>query len=473
MDRRRGGGRGRSAGVLGAVVCAAVCGALAVPGGAAWAAGGGGVGAAGARAGAGGQGYAFEADAPRVKGAVSTLDAERLEDGRTYRDTLAKDGKLYYRVDLDGERNAYASVAAVPKPGTVATFADGLKVSMRDGSGTQCGYQNEGFGSGDYGRPIVAYADRTLKPDSSTCRRAGAYYVLVERSSKEDSDPGDWELEIRLRTEPGVKPVGPTKLPEVWASGTPQPPAGGPRRRDGGAGLHEAVSLGQGEWRTDLRPGRTVFYRVPVDWGQQLFVGAELGSSPAANTYFGGALALSLENPAYGHVDDRQSGYSGGPASMTLDARRPVAYENRFASNSQTSAMRFAGWYYLSATLSPGLAEAYGDGPLPLTLRVTVRGQAKTGPAYQGDAGPFAVTGDDRDAAESGSSGPSASARGSDGTLRIVGMAGIGTGTVLLLGLGAWWVWSRRSAGGAAVGTGAGTGAGPGGAGGSAGTMPG
>ncbi|MFE7409276.1 hypothetical protein [Streptomyces laurentii] len=439
MDRRRGGGRGRTAGVLGAAVCAA----LALPGGA-WAAGG--AGTAGVDTGV--KGYAFEAGAARVKGAVSTLDAERLQAGRTYRDTLKKDGKLYYRVDLDAQQNAYASVVAVPKAGTAATFADGVKVSMQDGSGTRCGYQDEDFGSGKYGRPIAAYADRTLEPGSSTCRKAGAYYVLVERTSKEDSDPGDWELEIRFRTEPGVKPVGPTKLPENWASGTPQPPTGGPRPRDGGAGLHEAASLGEGEWRTDLRPGQTVFYRIPVDWGQQLFVGAELGSSPAADTYVGGALALSLENPAYGHVTDSQSlGYSGGPASMELGPQRPVAYENRFAANRETSAMRFAGWYYLSATLSPELADVYGDGALPLTLRVTVRGKAEAGPAYQGDAGPFAVTGDDRDAAENGLSAP-AEQRGD--TLRIVGVAGIGTGTVLVLGLGVWWLLARRSAAGTA-----------------------
>ncbi|MFF5975033.1 hypothetical protein ACFY7C_26355 [Streptomyces sp. NPDC012769] len=423
MKRQRG-STGRTAGVLAAAVCAA----LALPGGA-WAAGEDG-------------GYAFDGGAQRVKGAVSNLDAERLKAGQSYRDTIRKSGKLYYRVDLDAKQNAYVSVVAVPKAGAKAGYSDGLKVSMQDGSGTDCGYQTVSFGSSGHARPIAAYTHRTIEPESSSCQQVGAYYVLVERTSQSDS--ADWELEILYLTEPGVKKTGPTALPESWASGTPQPPAGGPQRRDGGGGFHDATSLRQGEWRTDIRPGQTIYYRVPVDWGQQIFATAELGSSPVADTYVSSALTLSLLNPARGFVDSQDLTYDGDPSTLALDPERPVAFENRFASNDGTSGRRFAGWYYLSATLSPEIAKAYGDKPLPLTLRVNVTGQPKPGPEYDGDPGPFAVTDDDRDAAASGHSGPQAAR---SGTLQVVGVAGIGAGTVLLLGLGAWWLLARRAAG--------------------------
>ncbi|MFE0651536.1 hypothetical protein ACFVZH_23400 [Streptomyces sp. NPDC059534] len=388
--------------------------------------------------------YTFDSTAQRVQGAVSSSDAARLTTGQTYRGTLKKDGKVYYRVDLDDRRNAYVSVVAVPKPGGKVEYGDGLKVSMQDGNGTECGYQQVTFSSAAYPRPLAAYARRIVDADSSTCQKAGAFFVLVERESKPTSSSDDWELEIRHLTEPPLKKAGPTALPETWPSGTPAPPTGGPQPRQGGSGVHDATSLTQGEWRSDIRPGQTLFYRVPVDWGQQLYATAELGSSAAADEYVGHALALSLENPALGHVDENTGSYDGKPATVALGPQRPVAHENRTSYDEGTSGMRFAGWYYLSATLSPEIAKEYGDKPVPLTLRVNLVGTRKTGPGYDGDPGPFAVTADDRDAAASGASGARAADR--SGAMRVVAAAGIGGGTVLLLGLGAWTLLARRRA---------------------------
>ncbi|MFF9013244.1 hypothetical protein ACF09C_09805 [Streptomyces sp. NPDC014870] len=411
-------------------VCAAVVTAAVLPAGTAWA--------------AGESPYGFDGAAQPIKGAASSLDARQLKAGQSYRDSIKKDGKLYYRVDLDDKKNAYVSVVAVPKPGGKAEYGDGVKVTLQDGSGAQCGYQDSSFESASYSRPITAYAHRTIEPDSSTCQQAGAYYVLVERTSKAVSTPDDWELEIRYVPEPGVKQTGPTELPENWPSSTPAPPAGGPQKRQGGAGFHGATSLRQGEWRADIKPGQTLFYRVPVDWGQQVFASAELGSSPTGATgYVSNALVLSLDNPARGHVDQNTASYDGKPATVALDAQRPVAFENRFSSSSDTNALRFAGWYYLTATLSPEIVKEYGDKPVPLTLRVNVTGTAKPGPAYDGDAGPFKVTDDDRDAAANGASG--AEAARNDGMV-LVAAAGLGAGTVLLVGLGVWTLAGRRRA---------------------------
>ncbi|MFF1507009.1 hypothetical protein [Streptomyces sp. NPDC058326] len=389
--------------------------------------------------------YTFDGAAQRVQGAASSSDGPRLETGRTYRDTLKKDGKVYYRVDLDDKRNAYVSVVAVPRTGGKVEYGDGFRISMQDTSGTECGYQQVNFTSAEYTRPLAAYARRIVDADSSSCQGAGTYYVLVERETKASSSPDDWELEIRYASEPGLRKAGPTELPEVWPSGTPAPPTGGPTARQGGSGIHDATSLTQGEWRSDIRPGQTLFYRVPVDWGQQLFASAELGSSATGDEYIGNALILSLENPALGHVDENSGSYDGKSSTLALDALRPVAHENRTSYQDHTSGMRFAGWYYLSATLSPEVAKEYGDEPLPLTLRVSVRGGAKPGPGYDGDPGPFTVTADDREAAANGTGGALAAER--SGSMGVVAVAGIGSGTALLLGLGAWTLVARRRAG--------------------------
>ncbi|MEU1227434.1 hypothetical protein [Streptomyces sp. NPDC005828] len=386
--------------------------------------------------------YAFDGSAQRVQGAASSLDAKPLRTGQTYRDTLRRNGKVYYRVDLDTKRNTYVSVVAVPKPGGKVEYGDGFKVSIQDNSGTDCGYQEANFGSGQYARPLAAYARRIVDPDTSSCQKQGAYYVLVERESAAASTPDDWELELRYVTEPLLKQAGPTALPEAWASATPAPPAGGQQKRQGGDGFHEAVSLREGEWRADIRPGQTLFYRVPVDWGQQLFASAELGSGTEGDLV-SNALTLSLDNPALGFVDMNTVSYDGKPATLALDPLRPVAHENRTSYQEATSGMRFAGWYYLTATLSPEIAAEYGDKPVPLTLRVNVQGSPKTAPAYDADPGVFSVTADDREAAANGATGADATP---NGTMQVVAAAGIGTGTVLLLGLGAWTLLARRRA---------------------------
>ncbi|MFI8367439.1 hypothetical protein [Streptomyces sp. NPDC085466] len=388
--------------------------------------------------------YAFDPAAQRIQGAASSADADPLEPGRTYRDTLKKDGKVYYRIDLDTSKNSYVSAVAVPKPGAKAAYGDGFRIAIQDGSGTDCGYQEVNFAAGDHARPLTGYARRIVHPDESSCQDAGTYYVIVERESDAASDPDDWELELQHVNEPLLSKIGPDKLPESWPSGTPAPPAGGPKERQGGAGFHTAVSLQEGEWRADVRPGQTLFWRVPVDWGQQIFATAELGSSSAGDELVGNALALGLDNPARGFVDVQTESYDGKPSTAVLSPKRPVAHENRSSYETATNGMRFAGWYYLTATLSPEIAQEYGDEPLPLILRVRITGERKQGPGYAGDPGIFQVTADDRQAAANGATGAEAAA--GDGTMVALAAGGLGLGTVLLVGLGAWTLLARRRA---------------------------
>ncbi|MFJ5709020.1 hypothetical protein [Streptomyces sp. NPDC093105] len=388
--------------------------------------------------------YAFDPSGQRIQGAASSADAVALEPGKTYRDTLRKDGKVYYRLNLDTTKNSYVSAVAVPKPGGKAEYGDGFRITIQDGSGSDCGYQEVNFATGDHVRPLTGYARRIVHPDENYCQDAGTYYVLVERESDATSTPDDWELELQHVTEPLLRKIGPDKLPESWPSGTPAPPVGKPEVREGGAGFHTAVSLKEGEWRANIRPGQTLFWRVPVDWGQQIFATAELGSSNAGDELVSNALALGLDNPARGFVDLQTASYNGKQTTVALVPRRPVAHDNRSSFETATSAMGLAGWYYLTATLSPEIAEEYGDTPLPLILRVNVGGEKKPAPDYDADPGIFQVTDGDRAAAASGASGAAAA----DGNTLMVALAagGIGLGTVLLVGLGAWTLLARRTA---------------------------
>lgn len=395
--------------------------------------------------------YAFAEGIEAVQGATTTSDAPSLKAGAVYKDSLKKDGKLIYRVDLDAETHAYVSAVAVPRATAKVSFMDRLKVSLQNRDGSDCSSTDTSFGSAEFPRPLAAYAHRTLDPDRSLCQEAGPYYVVVERDGKESSSAEPWELEIRPVVEPKLKEPGPTAALGNWPSASPEPPAGGPRERAGGSGVYDAPGLSEGEWKDRIEPGQSRFYRVPVDWGQQLFVSADLGSS-AGSGYVSSALPVSLYNPALGLVDTADSmSYDGKQKSTSFEPLPPVAYENRFSSDSETRHTRFAGWYYLRVSLNPKVGEKFGKKPYGLTLRINVEGKAKAAPPYAGPAGMFAVTEDDRQAAAEGHSGSRA---GRSGTMRLVAAGGIGTGTVLLLGLGLWTLLARRraSAGGPSAG---------------------
>lgn len=390
--------------------------------------------------------YAFDPGAKKVQGAELNAEASVLDAGTVYRSSIGPDQKLYYRLELDGDTNAYVSAVAVPRSGGSVAYGDGITVSIRTLNDSRCSSNRTTFGSGETPRPIAAYAHRTVGRGTGTsCQEAGRYDVLVERESKATSSPEAWDLELRFVLEPQLRSGGPTgtTAPEDWPSATPAPLKTEPAKRAGGSSYYDAASLRTGEWIDDIAPGQTRFYRVPVDWGQQVYATAVLSNSTGDKTDFiGNALTLSLDNPAQGHVADTSLSYSGRSASTSLRPLPPVSYRNRYDFSSQVSSMRFAGWYYLSVTLSPKVAESYGEDPIALTTSIQVKNEADESP-YEGDPGMFAVTEKDKELAESGHSAARAA---ESATMQVVAAGAIGAGTVLVLGLGAWTLLARRRA---------------------------
>lgn len=386
--------------------------------------------------------YAFADGAQSVEGARSTGHAAPLKPGEAYKSSLPSSGKISYRLELDAASNAYVSVTAVPSPGSTVSVIDGIKVSVQDAEGSTCSVDTASFGAARSPHPIAAWGRR--ETGRALCQKAGAYFVTVERVDPEGegSSPDAWDLELVALTEPRTAKAGATTAPQVWDSATPQPLQGESGRRKGGAGFTGATPLDQGVWQDDIRPGQTLFYEVPVDWGQQVSVTADLGSSNSGATgYTSGALDLALYNPARGHVADVGVGYDGGQKSGSLPPLPPVDHANRYAATAQVSALRFAGSYYLVAHLSKDVADTFGDGPFVMTLRVRVSGEPRGGPEYAGESEPkgvFDISDEDREAAAEGV------ATGDDTAMRALAVGGIGTGSAVLVGLGVWTLMARR-----------------------------
>lgn len=434
----------RSRGRVALVAAAAMCAVVAQPG-----ASGGPVltglpGLSGTAAAAEGpSAYEFDKDAGPGEGGTSTGDAGQLDGGFTYRDSIEPGKKLFYQLDLDDAENAYVSATAVPELESSVDYGDKITVKMQDDDGKDCdSEQARVLPTGDYPQPLTAYVSRTLNgKEYGPCRKAGTYYVIVERESKPTSSQDAWDLELRFLSEPRLKAGGSTKAPEEWPSASPGPTSDAPETQAGGAGFSAAASLGDGEWTAEIHPGESLFYRVPVDWGQQLFAAAELGSSDG-NGIVTGAMSLAVYNPARGLVDSTDTmSYNGEPKWMSTDPAPPVHYANRFSSTPGKKAMRFAGWYYLRVSLNPEVGGKFGQGPYDLTVRVNVEGKAVDGPEYDGPAEEFNVSDENRDQADDGEN------PGDDkdsGTMTLVAAGGIGMGTVLVLGLGGWTLLARR-----------------------------
>ncbi|MER6344848.1 hypothetical protein ACWC10_12675 [Streptomyces sp. NPDC001595] len=397
--------------------------------------------------------YGFAQTARPVPGAPDTTDAAPLEPGGTYTSTLPASGSAYYRLDLDADAGAYVSATAVPDPAVPVTASEGIRVSVQDTDGRSCSsFDNATIGAARSPRPLTAWGARETDGTRPRCADAGTYYVVVERvgGSTAAAAPRPWELELAVATEPRPARTDATSAPEAWDSATPAPPTDKPRKRPGGSGFDAAVPVGHGVWTADIEPGQTLFYEVPVDWGQQLYATAELGSASGADRGFTvAALNLALHNPVRALVDDAGTGYDGRQKSAELDPLPPVDFTNRYATADRVSGMRFAGSYYLVVHLAAQVADELGAGPFGLTLRVRVEGAAQEGPLYSGRSVPegiFEVTEGEREASAAGGTGGAGGTGENGAVLTAVAVGGFGVGTLILMGLGVWTVRGRRAA---------------------------
>ncbi|MFE5871436.1 hypothetical protein ACFQ6V_22720 [Streptomyces roseifaciens] len=380
--------------------------------------------------------YRPAASAKEVGGSASAAQGPLLRPG-TYTDTIGPGEKKFYSVDLDARSDAYVSVVGAPAPGAAVSPEDGIHVALRKEDGRECGFGEAKFRDADSGRPLADYAVRRARPDSGGCGQAGRYHVVVERTGP----TGDtYPTEIKYMTEPGLKDgtLAVTSGTGKWSPASSSVTGRSPERVAGGTGFNDAPAVGNGVWKDDLLPGQTRFYRIPVSWGQRLSVVADFPKTFAPPGFHApGGVRVGLNNPARGYVGESVEDYRGMPKSVSLSTA-PVAYENRLRGRSDAAnAMRVAGWYYLQVGLHPKVGEVVSH-PVPVTLRVTVDGTSRAAPAYDGDAvaAGFGVTADPEAVADDGSTRREA--------LRVIGYAGVSTGSVLLCWLGGWWLAARQ-----------------------------
>ncbi|MGW5674576.1 hypothetical protein ACWEV4_05745 [Streptomyces sp. NPDC003860] len=396
--------------------------------------------------------YGTADGARAVQGAESGDRAPALSPG-TYTDVLSAGERKHYRVPLDDRSNAYVSAVLAPPPGGAVAATAGMRIGLADAGGTTCSDRTDVTFGADTPRPVADYATRRIAPGRA-CQAEGEYVFTVEAigagfGDGDGSGARKWPVEIRFMLEPGLK-AG-SSAPSTGPSDrgrSPRPLQGAPKGTEGGTGFNDARAIGQGRWRDVLNPGDSHYYKVPLDWGQRLFLDATFGyggqdgdgsDSPRDGRKVPDGVQLALYNTARGFVESVDADHPD--RSVTLDTA-PAAFGNRTATPNEVGAMRFSGWYYVRVSLARSVAA-----PTPLTLGVGIEGEPAAAPPYDGDprAAGFGVTAVDRLGAAAGTGTGSGGDSGDSTAMRIVGYSGIGLGSALVLGLVAWTAVARRS----------------------------
>ncbi|WP_197370161.1 hypothetical protein [Streptomyces clavuligerus] len=391
-------------------------------------------------------GYRTAPDARPVVGSPSPRAGGPLLTPGTYTDTVSVGDRKFYRVRLDGRSNAYVSAVLAPPPGSRAGATDGIRVSLVSPDGAECSDSNDIVFGTATPLPTADYSTRRIGPGRA-CQEAGDYLYSVEWIGPTGgAAPRDWRVEIKYMTEPGLRTGSPTPAPPSSRhTHTPDHIPGPERRVEGGSGFNDAARLGHGVWADRLGPGESRFYRVPVDWGQQLFVDARFTGAVAPRRPVYDGVRVTVFNTARGFVENTARAHRTATTRLSL-ATEPAAFANRTSDRDATSGMRFSGWYYLRVS-----ADRKIPGELPVTLAVGIEGEPHPAPPYAGDPlrEGFGVLAEDR--AQPPPADQQAAPQDDDDTrelvLTVIGVTGITLGTTLLLGLLAWTALARLGLG--------------------------
>jgi Ca-activated chloride channel family protein len=400
---------------------------------------------------------AYRMQGTPVTGGASPAKAAAIGPGQ-YTDTIGPGETRWYSVALDAASTADLSATAVPQPGVVVDYGDGVELKLA-GTGTYsytCDNDSAHFGQDEGAMTLTGAVSRVPSHDrDNDCDRAGRYLLSLHRTTAATSDRSRWPVELRFDNEAPL-PAGTVAAAARTDYGkAPAPLTGTPKDLVGGTGFNDATAVAKGVWRDRLLPGQTRYYKVHVGWGQQLTYAAEFANEPvldnassAASTFVTTAAYAPGRLPVEDASDARDDrSYYGTPVSVGLGTV-PVTWTNRWVDDADAATVHSAGDYWIAVGLGPDAAQLARNTAVGVILRVNVTGTELAGPQYQAPA--LAAHGDARSDAENEAGGSGAADGGpgagqsaaapssSGGGLRGMDLVAAGTGgAVALAAIGA------------------------------------
>jgi Ca-activated chloride channel family protein len=330
-----------------------------------------------------------------VRGTTTPEGAPRLATGN-YLDRIGSGQKRYYAVDVPPGYTLHASATVVVPSGN-DFFVTVYRYDTR-----QC-LGGAGSTATQTKLPVISTGLRwpappatgAASPSPTPCYRPGPQYVEVFLDPVFDGrpDPGDGALEVLIGLEPPLTgapgPEGTTDHVRYQAPAGPSKPVVG-----GGSFTAAATLDGPGSYTDTVFEGEMVFYRIRLDWGQGLAYRLRLGQYRYTGSGGGFIVSGYFFDPVRSEVDlnfDISRGEEvtvpGEGSPTDAIGGPPVRYRNRELGGFG-SGVCIAGWYYLAVVAQNDVSEELT--PVPVTLDVSVNGNAQPAPGYVGgDKDPF------------------------------------------------------------------------------------
>lgn len=385
----------------------------------------------------------FMVEGEEVDGAANIDSAPTLEPGQ-YVDQWSGD-KLFYRIPRTTKGSSiHVGLTAITDEQTTDSLAFGLGTEstenweLFDGAGAPAAnsdvcvaerlYVGSGSGSQRIRTNQVSVFPGLGRSDNEDCDSASDLILVVEPADASDggNDGNDFEgqsFEMLVEEE---APVGNLdNLPDM-AEG----PIADYQWEDlelsdsgeelmGGNSFNNAPELNPGEsYDSEIYPGETVVYKVPVEWGQQLQAQVDQrgvegdGADNAGDGSQSGdqmrGVKLQLFSPRRGAIDhtstaDGQEFENYGTTDESWqDMTHPVRWKNRegveAAGFDEMKYVSTAGDYYVM--ISRTQENHFNSGIMPITLTTDAFGEVEGEPEYDTSGG--GEPGDANDAAQSG-----------------------------------------------------------------------
>lgn len=379
------------------------------------------------------------ATAPELKPG-QYLDSIEVADTDTGPGELPTNGR-YYRVKLNQGETPYISATVVPPGARTSEPSANLEIAglLFDHLGSSCEVDTDNRSEGSSGK--VAAISAVLSPGAvggsswpKECPESGWFYLALYRSG--DAYPSQrLPMEITLHLEPPADTAGLPGPAEKQKQLAP-PQQGRPHRIQGGTSYNDAAALAPGTYSDTFVPGETRYYRVHLAWGQRLAYQISIPSFVTPGPDEQPTAVTAIANPVRQIVAAEAEMQVLGPGEVAGSTLAPVRYTNRFAKDDDVKLCAIDGDYYL-LFLATYQDPKHQAAETPLTVTVSVVGQAQTGPHYlTGAPNPSSgapTTPTHASAARHGSSGPG-----------VVVWAGVGALLAAAVGLTVWLFGPRR-----------------------------
>jgi Ca-activated chloride channel family protein len=333
---------------------------------------------------------------------AATVEAAPVAAAGQHLDTIGQHEQRYYAVDVPEGATAYFSATvSFPRLSGVGILDDfnSLQLRIYGERGEDCHeFTSEQASDSSSGEALTvattwtgATEPKTGRGSADRCRGGGRYTFALTWDRVSAGVPERLPVELLVGVEPPVVDSGPVAVLPEPAFGRPQGPD---QPVAGGGSFNVAGALdGSGSYTDTVQRGEFVFYRVQLGWGQGLACRVRFGETPGTALRNLSPASTTVYAPSREEIATANMVYTGSelvlPTTDPALTTAPVRYNNRTADDISVRTQSVAGDYYIAVQLGPTAEDPEAAGPVPITLEVTVSGDAEPGPQYAQVDAPF------------------------------------------------------------------------------------